>query len=652
MNRVYFEKFDIPGADMGELNCLPDIMNDNYIHAGMTKTERVTDEELPRLGKGMIKTLIPYQIQDGYNRSRSIKHFNSVVLENEFLKARFVPELGGRLWSLFDKKNNRELLYNNPVYQPGNLALRNAWFSGGVEWNVGIKGHNPLTCSPMFAQKLESDDGEEMVRMFEFERIREITYSITAKLSKDVLIVKNMIENTSDCDKNMYWWSNIAVDETPDTRVIAPAAEAYYCTYANGSYTLDLTDVPYRKNVDVSYPLNVHRARDFFYKIPDNEKKWITAVDKSGMGLVHMSDDILKGRKLFVWGNGTGGRHWNEWLSDGSKNYIEIQAGLMRTQLEHFIMDKNSVIEWTEGYSCLKGKPEILHGEDFAAAIDEVKKNISEKQKTMNNASFKIVKEYPCEYYGSGWGALENKIRKNPVSKILKFPEDSLDNEQEAWNNLLLNGEFAVPSEDAVITSYVKGDFWIEKAEKAKDSWMKYYHLGVMYYEKGDVQRSYECFEKSVELSKNPWAYRCLAQIERKERHNVKAAAEFIKKAIEMKKDYRPLLINFAEMMIENNEHEKWVECFEQLNDNLKNDGRLKMLYAMCLNEKGQINEVLKILEDNFIMNDIKEGEYSTSKIWIDVHKNILKSEGKDNLSDDEVLELYPLPYALDFRMH
>lgn len=652
MSDLYFEKFDIIGADLGELNCLPDIKNDNYIHAAMKKTEKVPQNELPRLGMGMINTLLPYHMQDGYNRKRTMKHFDSVILENEFLKARFVPELGGRLWSLYDKKNKRELLYNNPVFQPGNLALRNAWFSGGVEWNVGIKGHNPLTCSPMFAQKLEAADGETMLRMFEFERIREITYSVTAKLEGGVLVVKNMIENTSDKDKNMYWWSNIAVEETPDTRVIAPADEAYYCAYEDGSYKLDLTEVPYRDGSDVSYPLNIKRARDFFYKIPNDEKKWITAVDKNGVGLVHMSDDLLLGRKLFVWGAGTGGRHWNEWLSNGEKNYIEIQAGLMRTQLEHFVMNGNSVIEWREGYSCVCGNAEILHGKDYLAAINEVKKNIAEKQKITDKAVFEISKEYPCTYHGSGWGALENKVRNSSLSNFVKFPEESMGEEQAMWVGLLKTGDIDIPEVNDIIKSYVKGEFWIEKLKKAADSWIKFYHLGVMYYEKGEIESAYEYFEKSIETLANPWSYRCLAQIERKEKKNSSAASKLIEKAIELKKDYRPLLINYAEMKIENNEHQKWVECFEGLEDELKDDGRLKLLYAMCQNELGNFRKALEVLENGFVMNDIKEGEYSTSKVWTDIHRNILKENGYENMSDNEVLEKYPLPYELDFRMH
>ncbi|MDY5231128.1 MAG: DUF5107 domain-containing protein [Eubacteriales bacterium] len=47
-----------------------------------------------------------------------------------------MPEFGGQLWSLWDKKLSRKLLYVNSAFQPANLAIRNAWFSGGKEHNM------------------------------------------------------------------------------------------------------------------------------------------------------------------------------------------------------------------------------------------------------------------------------------------------------------------------------------------------------------------------------------------------------------------------------------------------------------------------------------------------------------------------------------
>ena len=65
----------------------------------------------------------------------------------------------GKLYSLFDKVNNRDLLMTNCVYQPGNLAIRNAWHSGGIEFNFGNIGHHYFTCDNLFVALLKDEQG-------------------------------------------------------------------------------------------------------------------------------------------------------------------------------------------------------------------------------------------------------------------------------------------------------------------------------------------------------------------------------------------------------------------------------------------------------------------------------------------------------------
>ena len=266
---VHLEKLVIPAAEMGPLNPMPDIKNVSYIHAGYEMTDKVSEEEKKYIGQGMIPTMLPYRLQDGYNREKKPRAFQAAVVENAHVSAVFLPELGGRLYSLYDKDRRKELLYVNPVFQPGNLGLRNAWFSGGVEFNVGIKGHNPLTCSPVHAAVDQTPEGE-VLRLYEFERIRGVAYSVSAWVREDspTLYLRCRIENRTDETKHMYWWSNIAVPETPGTRVIVPAQQSFLSFYNADHYILDKTAIPMADGVDVSYPAHIPSSRDFFYQIP------------------------------------------------------------------------------------------------------------------------------------------------------------------------------------------------------------------------------------------------------------------------------------------------------------------------------------------------------------------------------------------------
>lgn len=654
MNTLTFEKFRIKGANMGEPSCLPDIKNDDYIRAPLTLLPEITEEERTYIGKGMIPTLLPHMVQNQYDRARTDLEFDCAVLENDYLKATFVTALGGRLWSLFDKKAGKELLYANDVFQPGNLALRNAWFSGGVEWNVGIKGHNMWTCSPLFAQELKDKDGNPMLRMYEYERIRGVAYSITAKLERDVLLIHPEIENTSDKEVYMYWWSNIAVDETPHTRVIAPCTQSFRCAYEEGAYYLGNADIPINEGIDVTYTTNLERSRDFFYKIPQEEKKWITAVDKDGYGLIHISTPELVGRKVFAWGEGQGGKHWNDWLSDCGKKYIEIQAGLLKTQLEHFPMKANSTISWTEGYGAFKANPEILHGKDWSSVIDEVKNNIGAQQSIVENAVFEPVGKGELKYIGSGWGAIENMIRKNPISKKLDFSATSINDECTEWVKLFETGEVDIPLKNAPIKSYITGDLWIEKLKNAPDNWYKFYQLGVtLFATRGDMSGAYEAFEKSIEFEPNAWSCRNLAQIEKNEYKNYEKAVLYMEKAVALKKDYQPLWVNYAEALFAVKNYQKWTGVYEkEIPENIRENGRLKMLYTLALTEVDRYREALSILEDNFVMPDIKEGEFSISHIWLSIHRKMLAAQGVADISNEEIYKKYPLPYELDFRMH
>jgi hypothetical protein len=75
------------------------------------------------------------------NRTAGVPEVKVVVLENEYLRAAVMP-IGGKIWSLYDKKRKKELLYNPPALQPGINAYR-PWGPGGMEWNwsPGVVGH-------------------------------------------------------------------------------------------------------------------------------------------------------------------------------------------------------------------------------------------------------------------------------------------------------------------------------------------------------------------------------------------------------------------------------------------------------------------------------------------------------------------------------
>ena len=104
MTELRFEKKIFKGAHLNGCSDLPAMRNS--MHTKM-QTRLDEDDEL-FVGYGNLKNILPYQMQDRYDRAEDDIEFHTAVLENDYLKATFVPDLGGRMWSLYDKVNKKD----------------------------------------------------------------------------------------------------------------------------------------------------------------------------------------------------------------------------------------------------------------------------------------------------------------------------------------------------------------------------------------------------------------------------------------------------------------------------------------------------------------------------------------------------------------
>ncbi len=669
MTRCYTAPYPLPAATLGAENPLPDIKNNDYIHARTEITKAVPKRLTTYLDEGLVSTLLPYTQQDLYDRQRVVRPFKAVILENDHLKAVFMPELGGRLWSLWDKGSNRELLYANPVFQPGNLALRNAWFSGGVEFNVSIKGHHPLTCSSMFAQHITMADGTPGLRMYEYERVRGTAYGFDAWLPEGsrVLFIRPRIENTTGHEIWTYWWSNIAVPYTDGMRVIVPARKTLMnVTIENLNY-LDFADVPVHCGSDLSYPKNSPHAQDFFYYIPNRDPKWVAAVNGQGQGLMQCSTQELKGRKLFVWGDSHGGDNWKNFLSDGTNDgYVEIQAGLGRTQMEHIPLAAGKTYTWVEGYSALDRDPRLLHGawetaqRTVVEALDDAFGGTAENQlrrlKTMKAVPGEII------HMGSGWGALEALRRQAdgeaPLSNTYRFPECSLSVQQMPWMNLLVNGCLEAADPMAAPNGYVVDGPWRTRLESAmtdsrRQNWFSWMHLGLMRYAAGDSRGAREALEASLAQAESPWVLRNLAMLWANELGDSDKAIDLLERAVAMKNDNRWLWLDMASLCIKTGRWARWTELYATVPANIRAEGRLKLYTAISLTRLGRLEEATRYLNSDLEMPDIQEADNVITDTWFELYGAILSR--RTGITDPEELKRlveteYPLGH-LDFRM-
>lgn len=89
--------------------------------------------------------------------------------------------------------------------QEGILANRDAWFAGGIEWNIGQYGHAFTTCSPLFVSEQQDAHGQSFLRLYEFERCTNLWWYIDFHLSENapLLYAHVHIHHLSDCDTSL-----------------------------------------------------------------------------------------------------------------------------------------------------------------------------------------------------------------------------------------------------------------------------------------------------------------------------------------------------------------------------------------------------------------------------------------------------------------
>jgi tetratricopeptide (TPR) repeat protein len=655
MTTLRFEPYIMPSAALGPDNPLPDLQKNMDVHAQIAvDAATITPEESRYVGWGRVNGILPYTLQDSYTRVKRPRAWRAAVLRNDALEAVFLPELGGRLWSLTDLVENKPLLHVNPVFQPCNLALRNAWISGGVEWNCGIIGHTPFTVAPLYTETLQLEDGTPVLRMYQYERVRGLAFCLEAMLpeASRQLIVHVRILNTAKTGTAVYWWSNMAVDETPDTRVIVPAERAYRFAYGK---QLTKIPVPQCEGLDASYPMRIPQAMDFFFDIPEGQRRWIAAVNGAGYGLCQTSTDILQGRKLFVWGMGAGGRHWQTFLSEEGKQYLEIQAGLAHTQLEHLPMAGGAKIAWTEAYGPISAAPEAVQGADWAAARRVVEDALERRcpRAALETLDASFARDISARagkraQTGDAWGALEAYGRAAAgeafLSGGLKFSLRAMGKAERPWKYLVDKGILpeADPLEDPA--GYQVGDLWFERLKasvekNAGDHWFAWYHLGVMYAYRNDAPNAERAFQRSLGHARSPWALRCLAVL-RVQKDKLDDAADLMLEAVRMKPQ-RHLALEALKVLNQAGRHAELIDTANTLPAPLRSLGRCKVLMAEALLACGQAKEAERILRGKIELTDVREGEVRLTDLWF----KLCELKGVSP-------EQNPPPTHLDFRMH
>ncbi len=683
------EILTIPGAPLEGENPLP------KFRARKPSCPEISPD-LPddmRVGLGTHVKVLPYTMQDRYSRKRIPLKLKCLVLENEYLKAQFLPEYGGRLHSLYDKINKQELLFTNTVIQPGNLAIRNAWLSGGIEWNIGSLGHTFTTCDNVFTAMLEDGDGNTFIRIYEFERLKSVFWQVDFHLPEGSkhLVTHVRLINPFPKDTTTYWWSNVAVPDNGKTRILASGKNVL--SFADGKMSFET--LPYLKVMpgDASYPSIANRSYDFF--IQPNYKEectWEASAYDNGVVFYERSTPPLSAKKLYCWGTHLAGVHWQEFLSEPGKGYYaEIQAGIAPSQLHDKIFPANSTYEWTQVFGGVKTDVDALYDEDYIRAVSHldgvIDRNISAQDITELDKKLKKLADMPVTedkliHTGSGFGAVEAirmaKDGDGIVPETMCFPEFTIGKKEYPWRQLIETG--ILPEEDAryYTVSFMTSDKWIPHIKaslerKGGKSWYSLLHYGIAIYEGVDNTKyatdaySDEDVKARCDEAERAWlasvsekpsylAYRNLAMLE-SQRDNDEGSKKYYELAIACDgafDDYA-LVSEYLELLLKLKKYDQIWEIFSTLPDNCKKADRIRITSAQAALRLG--NDAFLDEFFNEIHYDVREGEDTLTDIWFEkqardmAHERGIEitPESLDKLID-EAWETKTPPFEVDFR--
>ncbi|MDQ0993939.1 DUF5107 domain-containing protein [Streptomyces sp. V3I7] len=647
------EVLTLPTAESGPDNPLPPLRPLDEVHRLDDRDKADLPPDMARqVDYARLRSLLPARVRDGYGRTRAPRAIDALVIENERLRATVLPGLGGRIASLVHVRTGRELLYRNPVLQPANFALNGAWYSGGIEWNIGATGHTTLSCSPLHAALVPGPDGTPMIRLWEWERLRDLPFQVDLWLPEgsDFLYAGVRVRNPHERPVPTYWWSNIAVPE--ECRVLAPASRAWQFGYER---RLRRVPVPAYDGIDRTYPLNSPYAADYFYEVPEGRRRWIAALDADGHGLVQTSTDVLRGRKLFVWGSGPGGRRWQRWLTEpGTGGYCEIQAGLARTQLEHVRLEAESEVSWLEAYGPLTAPPDGEWTEALRGAEERLDAALPRAEVDAAYAAWKPYADAePGETLatGSGWGALEvlYGARKLPGTP---FSEATLDADQAPWRELLRSGTLPAPRRPRPPGPTLVAPHWRDMLETAPATPLTEYHLGVAQWHAGDRAQAVRSWERALRRASSRWPLlRCLAVADEESGHHERAADRYADAFDDLCRergealDEEPREAGDAwpaaaaalgrealETLLRLRRTEQARAVWDRLDPATRERGRFRLLEAELLLAEGRREEARAVFEDGFEVADLREGAETVSHLWARLGAG-------------------PLPASYDFRM-
>jgi tetratricopeptide (TPR) repeat protein len=319
--------------------------------------------------------IYPYTSMEKISDQKEDREYKAVILENEFLKLTFLPEMNGRLYSAFDKVNKRDMFYNNPQMKPSLFGLRGAWCANGVEYNFP-NSHSTTTLEPIEFKAVKNNDGSASFICGDCERVGRMLWSVEVILRPGhaAIEMQTRLYNPTAYPKRFYYWMNAAVPLFQETQFIYPESTQRLYTHP----PMDISRIAY-----LDYPVHEGHDISLFKNIPQHFPVFAEEMEEDffgvyhhnlDSGVVHVADHALvRGRKIWMFGNQRDGRIWIDLLTDSGIDYCEVQTGPFSLQSDYRLLAPGTMHVQKDSWL------PVNHLGGFNAASEKLVANIKNK---------------------------------------------------------------------------------------------------------------------------------------------------------------------------------------------------------------------------------------------------------------------------------
>lgn len=289
----------------------------------------------------------PYTAFDWESRSEkpSPVQYDSLVLENEYLRVEFLPELGGRIWSAYDKVAKRELFYHPTVIKPGRYNARNDWPVGNLELYGPYDSHMiTWPGEPWPWALVRHPDGSATVILTHIDHFfrDKISLEVTLHPGKAYLELTIHLFNKNLLPNRYLIWTNAGVKAYEDSRFIYPMTKTI------GHVSSAIREWPIIDGVDLSWNKNNKNMLGVFgLDIDDN---FMSIYDSGNdFGTVCYTNRLLaRGEKTWTFGSGLTAHRQAENYTDKDGIYMETQSGRFIWDGDYEFIDPGMSDGWTE----------------------------------------------------------------------------------------------------------------------------------------------------------------------------------------------------------------------------------------------------------------------------------------------------------------